>query len=98
MLIVNDAQRRMAGVASLDERCAFCAKALHTYPLIISDEVKPSVYHAACAVQLATDILTDVFTFFHPPAPYGPLFTLSALCSHAHPQGDSYAVYESQRD
>jgi hypothetical protein len=53
MLILNDNHRLRAGVASLNQRCTYCSKALKEYPLIMSDEAKPSVYHAACAVQLA---------------------------------------------
>ena len=76
MLIINDAQRRRADVASLDELCPYCSQPLHAYPLIMSDEAKPSVYHTACALQLATEILVDLYTFFCPPAPYERLFVL----------------------
>ncbi len=38
MLIMSDIQRLRAGVASLNERCAYCSRALHAYPLIMSDE------------------------------------------------------------
>jgi hypothetical protein len=78
MLIVNDEQRRMAGVVSLDEQCHYCFKALAEYPLILSDDAARCVYHAACAVELATDILVDLFTFLSPPAPYERLFVLTA--------------------
>jgi glutathione S-transferase len=53
MLIVNDEQRLRAGIASLGKRCQYCSKALAAYPLILSDDAKLAVYHAACAVQLA---------------------------------------------
>ncbi len=76
MLIINDAQHRCAGVASLGEPCPYCSQPLHAYPLIMSDDAKPSVYHAACALQLATEILVDLYTFFRPPAPYDRLFVL----------------------
>jgi hypothetical protein len=76
MLIINDAQCRRAGVASLDEPCPYCSKPLRMYPLILSDDAEPSVYHAACALQLATEILVDLYTFFCPPAPYDRLFVL----------------------
>jgi hypothetical protein len=33
---------------------------------------------AACAVELATEILVDLYTFFRPPAPYRQLFVLTA--------------------
>lgn len=46
MLIINDAQRRCADVASLDELCPYCSKPLSAYSLIMSDDTKPSVYHA----------------------------------------------------
>ncbi len=78
MLIVNDDHRIRAGVCSLDELCPYCGLAFAEYPLIMSDEAKPIVYHVACALQLATDILVDLFTFFSPPAPYAHLFTLTA--------------------
>jgi hypothetical protein len=42
------------------------------------------VYHAACAIQLATDIMVDIFTFFSPPAPYNRPFILSALEATPH--------------
>ena len=79
MLIMNDNHRLRAGMASLDQHCPYCSKALHAYPLIMSDDPKQTVYHVACAVQLATDILVDVYTFFCPPPPYDRLFVLTAL-------------------
>src|SRR5215472_10773587 len=84
MLIINENQRLRAGVASMDECCTYCSKALHEYPLIMSDEARPSVYHAACAVQLATDIMVDVYTFLSPPAPYDRLFVIIAPGSKKH--------------
>ena len=77
MLIVNDEQRLRAGIGSLSKRCSYCSKALASYPLILSDEAKLAVYHAACAAALATEILVDLYTFFSPPAPYHQLFVLS---------------------
>ena len=70
MLIVNDEQRQRAGIASLSKRCSYCSKALAAYPLIVSDEARSAVYHTACAAELATEILVDLYTFFRPPAPY----------------------------
>ena len=78
MLIVNDEQRLRAGIASLGKRCQYCSKALAAYPLILSDDARLAVYHAACAVQLATEIMVDLYTFFSPPAPYERLFMLTA--------------------
>lgn len=78
MLIVNDEQRQRAGIASLSKRCSYCAKALAAYPLIVSDDARLAVYHAACAAELATEILVDLYTFFRPPAPYHPLYVLTA--------------------
>jgi hypothetical protein len=78
MLIVNDEQRLRAGIASLSKRCSYCTKALAAYPLIMSDEARLQVYHAACAAALATEILVDLYTFFHPPAPSPPLYVLIA--------------------
>ncbi len=78
MLIVNDDHYRRAGVCSLDELCPYCGVAFAEYPLIMSDDAEQTIYHAACALQLATEILVDLFTFFRPPAPYARLFTLTA--------------------
>jgi hypothetical protein len=37
--------------------------------------------HAACAAALATDIIVDLSTFFHPPAPFHHLFVLDPTTS-----------------
>ena len=37
MLIMNDEQRHLAGVVSLEERCKYCSKAFAEYPLIDQD-------------------------------------------------------------
>ena len=37
------------------------------------------VIATACAVQLATEIMVDLYTFFSPPAPYHQLYVLRAL-------------------
>ncbi len=78
MLIMNDEQRLQAGVFSMSERCKYCSKAFAAYPLILSDEAEPTVYHAACAVELATEIMVDSYTFFSLPAPYDRLFVVTA--------------------
>jgi len=83
MLIINDTQRLRAGVASMDERCRYCSKALKEYPLIMNDDAEQTVYHASCALQVATEILVDLYTFFRPPAPYDRLFV--PLVSQAAP-------------
>ena len=44
----------------------------------VTNDAEQTVYHPACAVQLATDIMVDLFTFFSPPAPYDRLFVLCA--------------------
>ncbi len=77
MLIVNDAHLHLAGVASLEERCCYCSRPLAAYPLILSDDAGQTVYHVTCALELASDLLADIFTFFHPPTPYPPLFVLT---------------------
>jgi hypothetical protein len=77
MLIMNDEHRLRAGIGSLSKRCSYCSKDLAAYPLILSDEAKLAVYHAACAAALATEILVDLYTFLSPPAPYSQLFVLS---------------------
>jgi len=79
MLILNDEHRKLAGIGSLSKRCSYCSKALAAYPLLMSDDTRLAVYHAACALELATDLLIDLYTFFRPPAPYACLFTLTAL-------------------
>ncbi len=76
MLIVNDEQRFQAHIGGPGKRCKYCNKVLTAYPLILSDETAQAVYHAACAVQLATEILVALSTFFSPPAPYDRLFVL----------------------
>ena len=89
MLIVNDDHLRRAGVKSLGERCNYCSKALAEYPLIMSDDAQ-TVYHVTCALQLAMDILTDLYTFFDPPAPYDRLFPLTTTSPNS--EGGSYAI------
>jgi hypothetical protein len=79
MLIVNDTHRLLAGVGSLNEPCPYCCRPLRSYPLIMSDDAAQTVYHAACAVELATDILVDLFTFLSPPPPYERFFVLTPL-------------------
>ena len=53
MLIVNDAHRLLAGAVSLNDPCPYCSQPLRSYPLIMSDDAAQTVYHAACAVELA---------------------------------------------
>ena len=78
MLIVNDDHRRLAGVSSLEERCKYCSKAFAEYLLVLIDNADQTVYHVACALELATGIMVDLFTFFSPPAPYHQLYVLTA--------------------
>jgi len=78
MLIVYDEQRLRAGIGSLSKRCQYCCKALAAYPLILSDDARLAVYHAACAVELATEIMVDLYTFLKPSCSLPP-----ALCAHA---------------
>jgi hypothetical protein len=77
MLIVNQDQLHLAGIASLEQRCVYCSKALAAYPLIMNDGRDQTVYHVACALELATDLLVDLYTFFNPPASYSPLYVLT---------------------
>ena len=77
MLIVNDAHLCLAGVASLEEQCRYCSRSLAAYPLIMSDDTNQTVYHVTCAIQLASEIMVDLYTFFSPPAPYPQLFVLT---------------------
>ncbi len=92
MLIVNNDHLMRAGVCSLDERCPYCGSALADYPLIMSDDAEQTVYHVTCALQLAADLLTDLFTFFHPPAPYTRLFTLTCQTAVPDQEGGSNAI------
>jgi len=78
MLIVNADHLCLAGVASLEERCSYCFRPLAAYPLIMSDDRSQTVYHVTCALELVTDLLVDLATFFHPPASYPSLFVLTA--------------------
>ncbi len=94
MLLVNDDHLRLAGIVDLEERCTYCSKTLAAYPLIMSDDAKQTVYHVTCALELATDIIVDVDTFFSPPAPYARLFTLTT----DYLEGGGYAVNGSRID
>lgn len=107
MLIVNDDQLHLAGIASLEERCIYCSKRLAAYPLIVSDDAGQSVYHITCALELASDLLADVFTFFSPPAPYPPLFVLTppdavsammARGGRTQTEGDIHAISKPSSD
>jgi hypothetical protein len=96
MLIVTDEHRLRAGVWSLNECCPYCGKAFAEYPLIMSDDASQTVYHAACALQLATEVLVDVFTFLCPPAPYHRLFVLKTnVNERTDTQGESDARHRS---
>jgi hypothetical protein len=77
MLIMSEKQRKTAGVESLDQRCTYCSKVLYAYPLIMGDDPQHSIYHIACAVELATDILLDLSDFFCPPAPFDRVVVLT---------------------
>ncbi len=92
MLIVNDEQRLRAGVLTLSEVCHYCSKAFTEYPLIMSDDADQTVYHATCALELATDLLVDLYTFFSPPPPYARLFTLTAPVPTQHSEGGCDAI------
>ena len=78
MLIVNDDHRKRAGVLSLADQCPYCKKAFASYPLILIDDAEQTVYHITCALELATDLLIDLFAFFCPPDSSPPLFLLTA--------------------
>ena len=78
MLILNDEHRKPAGLGSLSKRCQYCSKALATYPLMLSDDARLTVYHAACAAELATEILVDLSVhLLSPTCPLSPV-----VCSH----------------
>ena len=42
------------------------------------DDAEQTVYHVTCALELATEIMVDLYTFFSPPAPSHPLYILTA--------------------
>ena len=88
MLIVTDDHLRLAGITSLEEPCPYCLQTLAAYPLIMSDAAQQTVYHITCALELATDIIVDVDTFFQPPPPYARLFTFTP----EHLEGGTHAV------
>ena len=50
---MSDKQRKTAGIESLNQRCTYCSRVLYAYPLIMGDDAQHSVYHIACAVELA---------------------------------------------
>ena len=77
MLILNDEHRRRKGILSLTKRCSSCSKALAASLPIMSDDALLAVYHTACATAPVTEILVDLYTFFHPPAPSPPLYVLT---------------------
>jgi len=83
MLIVNDDHRLRAGVCSLSELGPYCGLAFDDFPLVMSDDTSQTVYHVACALQLATNLLVDLYTFFSPPASCGRLFTLTTPSIHS---------------
>ena len=108
MLIVNDAhlcpgwadRAWRSGVTPARSR-------LSAYPLVMSDDAKQTVYHVTCALELATDLLVDLATFFHPPTLYQPLYVLtppdaaSAMmaCGEQVPtEGDIHAVSKPSSD
>src|SRR5260370_18733770 len=78
MLIVNADHLCLAGVASLEEPCTYCSRPFAAYPLIMSDDRSQTVYHVTCVLELVTDLLVDLATFFHPPPSYPSLFVLTA--------------------
>ena len=77
MLIFTDEHLKRAGIKSLSKWCSYCRKPLAQYPLIMNDDAGLAVFHAACAAALAIEIQVDLYTFFHPPAPYHQLFVLT---------------------
>jgi hypothetical protein len=95
MLIVNDEHRMRVGTWNLEALCPYCGIAFTEYPLIMSEDAQQTVYHAACALQLATEILVDLFTFFSPPAPHARLFTLTVPMSATNSEGESCAINRS---
>jgi hypothetical protein len=65
----------------------------------MNDDAGFHVFHAACAAALATDIIVDLSTFFHPPAPYHQFFVLTSQeAGQGDEQGGTHAVQIHQRD
>src|SRR5258708_8753310 len=102
-----DAHCERCGIASLEERGIYCSKRLAVYPLILSDDTDQTVYHITCALDLASHLLADMFTFFNPPAPYPPLFVLTspdaasatmACGERAQTKGDIHAFNQHSSD
>jgi hypothetical protein len=87
MLIVNDDQRKRAGIKSLSKHCPSCCKPLAGYPLILSDDAGFFIYHAACAAALAIEIQVDLYSFFRPSAPYQRLFVIDEMLSTERHEG-----------
>ncbi|HYU74404.1 MAG TPA: hypothetical protein VEL31_17175 [Ktedonobacteraceae bacterium] len=99
MLIVNEEHRIAAGIKSLSKRCSYCRKPLKEYPLIMNDDARLAVFHAACAAALAIDIQVDLYTFFRPPAPFHQFFVLTTQeAGRSDEQGGTDAVNEHSSD
>ena len=59
MLLLNDNHRLRAGMAGMTEQCLTVPHPFNEYPLIMSDNTQQTVYHVACAIELATEIMVD---------------------------------------
>jgi hypothetical protein len=59
-------------------RCDTLHKAFAEYPLVLMDDAEQTVYHVTCALELAAEIMVDLYTFFSPPVPYNRLYVLTA--------------------
>jgi transcription elongation factor Elf1 len=58
MLILNDADRDEAGLVTIHFTCLYCGRDLE-YPVVMVRDTNGTMYHASCALQLASEI-TDL--------------------------------------
>ena len=58
----------------------------------MSDDTAQTVYHVVCALELTTDLLVDLYTFFRPPASYAHLFTLTSSGPILQTEGEGDAI------
>ena len=59
------------------EAVRFYGAAFRAQPKRADDLKTRHRFHAACAAALAIEIQVDLYTFFHPPAPYHQFFVLT---------------------
>lgn len=65
MLIRNDQERQEHGLTPFSYLCGYCSNDL-TYPIVIGQDRRTTAYHAKCAAELATDLVTDLIELVGP--------------------------------